>query len=53
MIDFHAGMNEAIITDGYVIADISIRKYFCVPANLYIFADISECADKNIISKFC
>ena len=43
-------MNNAVITNSYIIANVRIGINFCVVAQFYIFSQVSKCANKNIFS---
>src|SRR5437762_6538375 len=53
MINFYAGIDNTVVTDNYIIANISIGKNFGVAADFYIFTEIGKSADKNIFTIAC
>src|SRR5688572_16285995 len=50
MINFYTGVNNAVVTNRYVVTDKSIGINFSVVPHFYVFSEVSKCPDKYIIT---
>src|SRR5437868_3348165 len=50
MVDLYPGMNKTIITDQYIVTNISMRIDLGIVPHFYIFAQVCKSADKNVLS---
>ena len=50
VVNFYSGMNDAVVTNGYIIPDIGIRIYFSIVTQGYVFSDIGKGPNKDIFS---
>ena len=53
MMNFYAGVNDALVADGYIITQKNLWVDFNILADFYFFADVSECAYKYIFTQNC
>ncbi len=52
VVDFYARVKDGIVANLYIVANEGIGEYFYIVAQTYVFADIAEGADENVLSQF-